>query len=45
MSLYLNAPAIYVFLKMFILKVIHFIFETSKTVEITRLFTTMQIKS
>ena len=32
-SVYLNAPAVYVLLKMCIFKVIHFIFETSKTVE------------
>ena len=32
-SVYLNAPAMYVFFKMRIFKVIHFIFWTSKTVE------------
>ena len=32
-SIYLNAPAIYVFLNMYIFKVIHFVFQTSKTVE------------
>ena len=52
-SVYLNAPAIYVLLNMCIFKVIHFIFETSKTVErysekkkkeTTKLFTTLQVK-